>query len=72
MPLLPFANTHASYRIGSDPIGLENTPSFVEANLPLSLDQGKHHASSMYRVFALKYLIYVNDCALKYRCLMKP
>jgi hypothetical protein len=32
-PCLPFANTHTSYRIGSDTAGLEKAPSFDEANL---------------------------------------
>jgi hypothetical protein len=32
-PYLPFVNTHASYRIDSTTAGLENTPSFDEANL---------------------------------------
>jgi hypothetical protein len=48
-PCLPFVNTHASYRIGSDPAGLENAPSLDEANLFSSLDQGKHLAFSLYR-----------------------
>jgi hypothetical protein len=37
VPLSPFANTLASYRIGSNPVGLESAPSFVVANFPLSL-----------------------------------
>jgi hypothetical protein len=49
-PCLPFINTHASYRIGSDTAGLENAPSFNEANLSSSLDQGKHLASSLDRI----------------------
>jgi hypothetical protein len=39
-----FANTHASYHIGSNPIGSESMQGFIEANFPLSLDQGKHWA----------------------------
>jgi hypothetical protein len=50
MPLLPFTNTHASYHIGSGPVGLENTPSFDEANFSSSLDQGKHPASPLNRI----------------------
>jgi hypothetical protein len=49
VPCLPFANTHASYHIGSDTAGLENTPSFDEANFSSSLDQGNHLASSLNR-----------------------
>jgi hypothetical protein len=41
---------HASYRIGSDSTGLENEPSFDEANFSSSLDQGKHLASSLNRI----------------------
>jgi hypothetical protein len=48
IPCLPFANTHASYRIGSDTASLENAPSFDEANFS-SLDQGKHRAYTLYR-----------------------
>jgi hypothetical protein len=64
LPLLPSVNIHASCRIGSNAVNLEETPSFTEANPSSSFDQGKHHASSFYRVFALKYLHYVHDCAL--------
>jgi hypothetical protein len=32
-----FANTLASYHIDFDPVGLENTPSFDDANFPLRL-----------------------------------
>jgi hypothetical protein len=56
-PCLPFANTHASYRIGSDTADLENTPSFDEANLSSSLDQGKQLAFTMYRF--LLYNLYI-------------
>jgi hypothetical protein len=42
-----FANTLASYRIGSNPVGLEGAPSFIIANFPLFLNQGKHIASSL-------------------------
>jgi hypothetical protein len=44
---------HASYHIGTDPIGLESTPSFDEANFSSSLKQGKHLASSLNRIFTL-------------------
>jgi hypothetical protein len=50
VPCLPFANTHASCHIGSDTVGLENAPSFHEANLSSSLNQGKHLASSLNRI----------------------
>jgi hypothetical protein len=56
-PCLPFINTLASYRIGSNPVGLENTPSFVEANFPLSLDHGKHLVYTLYRF--LLYNLYL-------------
>jgi hypothetical protein len=52
-----FANTLASYHIGSNLVGLVGTPSFIVANLPLSLDQGKHFASSLNRI--LLYNIYI-------------
>jgi hypothetical protein len=48
-PCLPFTNTHASYRIGSDTAGLENASGFYKANLSSSLNQGKHLASSLNR-----------------------
>jgi hypothetical protein len=48
-PCLSFANSHASYHIGSDTTDLENVPSFDEANLSSSLDQGKHLAFTLYR-----------------------
>jgi hypothetical protein len=54
---LPFANTHASYHIGSDTAGLENTPGFYEANLSSSLNQDKHLASSLSRTSL--YNIYI-------------
>jgi hypothetical protein len=54
---LPFANTIASYRIGSDTTGLENAPGFYEANLSYSLNQGKHLASSLNRTSL--YNIYI-------------
>jgi hypothetical protein len=57
IPCLPFANTHASYRICSDTAGLENAPSFDEANLSSSLDQGKHLAYTLYRF--LLYNLYL-------------
>jgi hypothetical protein len=52
-----FANTLASYLIGSNPVGLESAPSFVVANFPLSLGQGKHHAYPLNRF--LLYNIYI-------------
>jgi hypothetical protein len=67
-----FTNTLASYRIGSDHVGLEFTPSFIKANFPLPLDQGKHRAFSLNRIFALQDLLSILACALKYRSLMKP
>jgi hypothetical protein len=48
-PCLPFANTDATYRIGSNTAGLENTPSFDKANRSSSLDQGKHLTFTLYR-----------------------
>jgi hypothetical protein len=48
-PCLPFANTHASYHIGSDSASLENAMSFNEANRSSSLDQAKHLAFTLYR-----------------------
>jgi hypothetical protein len=54
---LPLVNTLTSYRIGSNPVGLDSTPSFVEANFPLSLDQGKHLAYAMY--WFLLYNLYL-------------
>jgi hypothetical protein len=57
IPCLTFLNTHASYHIGSDTACLENAPSFVEANFPLSLDQGKHLAYTLYRF--LLYNLYL-------------
>jgi hypothetical protein len=59
-PCLPLANTHASYRIRFDTAGLENAPSFDEANRSSSLDQGKHLASSLSRI--LLYNIYFMPC----------
>jgi hypothetical protein len=61
-----FLNTLASYRIGSNTAEFKGTPSFTEANLSPSFNQGKHRASSLYRAFGLKYLHYINDCALTY------
>jgi hypothetical protein len=55
--VVPFTNTHASYGIGSDTAGLENTPSFDEANLSSSLDQGNHLAYTFYRF--LLYNLYL-------------
>jgi hypothetical protein len=55
-PCVTFANTHASYCIGSNTAGLENVPSFNEANLSSSLDQGKHLAFTLYRF--LLYNVY--------------
>jgi hypothetical protein len=56
-PCLPFANTPASYHIGSDTAGLENELSFDEANCSSSLDQGKHVAFTLYRF--LLYNLYI-------------
>jgi hypothetical protein len=52
----PFANTHASYHIGSYSIGLENASSFDEANFS-SLDHGKHRAFPLNRI--LLYNLYI-------------
>jgi hypothetical protein len=57
IPCLPFANTHASYHIGSDVTGLANAPSFYKANLSSFLDQAKHLASSLNRISL--YNIYI-------------
>jgi hypothetical protein len=57
IPCLPLANTHESYRIGSENAGLENALSFDEANLSSSLDQGKHLAFTLYR--SLLYNLYL-------------
>jgi hypothetical protein len=48
-PCLHFANTDASYRIGSNTADLENAPSFGEANFSSSLDQGMHLTFTLYR-----------------------
>jgi hypothetical protein len=56
-PCLPFANTHASYHIGSDTAGLENAASFDEANCSSSLDQGKHLAFTLYRFLLYNHYI---------------
>jgi hypothetical protein len=56
-PCLPFANTHASYCIGSNTAILENVSSLDEANLSSSLDQGKHLAFTLYRF--LLYNLYL-------------
>jgi hypothetical protein len=69
---VPFANTLASYGIGSDPVGLRSMPSFTEANLSLALDQGKHRVYSLYMFSLYNAYHYVLACALKYRSLMKP
>jgi hypothetical protein len=50
-PCLPFVNTHAAYRIGSNTAGLDITPSFDEVYLFSSLGQGKHLASSLSRIW---------------------
>jgi hypothetical protein len=71
VPCLPFANTHASRRIGSDTTSLENEPTFYEDNLSSSLNQGKHLTSSLNRILLNNILLF-HDCALKYRSFMKP
>jgi hypothetical protein len=63
-PCLPFINTHASYCIGFDTASLENTPSFDEANFPLSLDQGKHIAYTLYRF--LLYNLYLRSMIMHF------
>jgi hypothetical protein len=63
-PSLPFVN-FISYFVsrgaGLDtlchPIGLESMPTFADANFPLSLDQGKHLASSLNKISL--YYIYI-------------
>jgi hypothetical protein len=72
LTLSSFTNVHVSCRIGSNAVDLEDMPSFIEANPSSSFDEGKHRASSFDRSFALKYLLYVHDCALMYRSSMKP
>jgi hypothetical protein len=72
LTLFPSINIHASCFIGSNAINIEEMSSFIEANPSSSFDQGKHSASSLYRVFALKFLDYVHDCALKCMSSMKP
>jgi hypothetical protein len=67
-----FTNTLASYRIGSDLIGLESMPSFTKANFSLALDQGNHRAYFLYRFLLYSAYHYILACALKYRILMKP
>jgi hypothetical protein len=57
IPCPPFANTHASYRIGSDIVGLENVLGFNKANLSSSLNQGKNLTSSLNRISL--YNIYI-------------
>jgi hypothetical protein len=64
-----FINVHASYRIGPNAVDLEGMPSFTEANSFPSFRSTKHHPSI--GLFALKYLLYILDCALKYKSLMK-
>jgi hypothetical protein len=53
-----FVNVHVSCRIGPNAIGLEGTPSFVEANLSPSFDHGKHQASYFYRTFHFEIFTY--------------
>jgi hypothetical protein len=57
IPCLPFGNTHASCRIGSDTIDFENAPSFIEANFPRPLNQGNHRVYTLYRF--LLYNLYL-------------
>jgi hypothetical protein len=56
-PGLPFVNTHASYRIGSNTAGLENAPNFDETNLFSSIDQGKHLAYTLYRFLLYNFYL---------------
>jgi hypothetical protein len=51
------AHTLASYHIGSNTVEFKGMPSFTEANSCFPLDQGKHRASSLYRVSL--YNIYI-------------
>jgi hypothetical protein len=72
LTLLCFVNVHASCRIGSNAVDLEDTPSFAEANLSSSFDQGKHQAYLSLGLSLSKPLLYIIDCALKCRSSMKP
>jgi hypothetical protein len=60
-----FVNTLASYRIGSNTVDLEGTPSSHKANLSPSFDQGKHQAYLSLGVSLSSAFVYVPDCALK-------
>jgi hypothetical protein len=71
LTLLPSFNIHALCRIGSSAVNSEETSNFTEANCSFSFDQDKHRASSFYKAFALKYLLYGHDYALKCRSLME-
>jgi hypothetical protein len=59
-----FINTLTSYRICSNTVNLEGTPSFNEANLSPSFDQGKHQAYPSLGLSLSSPLFYVLDCAL--------
>jgi hypothetical protein len=48
--IVAFCSLHATCHIGSNTAELEGTPSFTNANLSLSFDQGKHLASSFDRI----------------------
>jgi hypothetical protein len=64
-PCSPFVNTHASYHVGSNTIGLENAPSFNKANLFSSLDQGKHLAYTLYWLLLYNpYLMSAYTCSI--------
>jgi hypothetical protein len=52
-----FHEFHASYLIGPNTTEFEGMPSFTDANLSPSFDQGKHHVSSMNRIS--HYNIYI-------------
>jgi hypothetical protein len=64
------SNCHASYRIGTDPAGLENAPSFDEANFSSLYQASTLHPPSV----GFRFIIFIlcHDCALTYRSLMKP
>jgi hypothetical protein len=66
-----FINTRAPYHIGSNTINLEGMTSFAEAKLSPSFDQGKHQAHPLELSLSAP-LLFVLDCVLKCRSLMKP
>jgi hypothetical protein len=65
----PFVNVHASYHIGSNPIDLEDTPSFTKANLSPSFDQGTYPSLGLLLSSPLLMFLIVH---LSDRSLIKP